>query len=218
MVNDMRGPTIKKIIGINFIFIGFAFADTGAPRLLKNEVDMQFVARVTNSNVHMPDSTPPQISRTKKLIKGKESLVGFTETLNEVMGSGLYDLSLNLFVLDKGESYQWYKTEACQIEGGSPTLKSFFFANADSDTDLEIGVICEWRAAHQSECPMPDELKFFKIRQNQSAVELGQLENSKFASFYGEAASQVNKNMKCRIPKFKTAADVKKMLLNLGFK
>lgn len=57
-------------------------------------------------------------------------------------------------------SYARTSLQACEVEGGSPTLKSFFYLNVDADPDLEIAVSRGWDATHQAaDCKAHDEFR-----------------------------------------------------------
>jgi len=202
---------------------------------LSKETEKQFIARITEAEIaktidyerltqlHIVEAaakaelTKPvdyeqynQIAHTKKLVKEKNVLIGFTGN-NE-------NIDLNLFVPTKGDEYSWLQIEACECEGGAPTIRSFFYANADSNSDLEIGVICGWDSPHRgAECQMTDEVRFFKLPKDLSNGALTAITDKKFEAFYRKEYPKGVKDYQCTVNNFSNAADVKKLLSKIGY-
>ncbi len=183
------------------------------------ESDAALVARATASTI-----IDQQIAHTQSLRPGTDILVAFTQdTTNYKDENGIYDAALNLFVPTVTEgTYNWVHVEACEVEGGSPTVRSFFYANADADPDLEIAVICGWDALHAfdydaGDCGMHDEVRFFKIPSDTSKSAITELKNNAYSAFYSHVKLSPKAPNTCKKEKFSNARDVKKILSTLAF-
>ncbi len=188
-----------------------AFSTEVAQR--RHESDPQFVERITHAKI-----IDKQIARTKELIKNKDVLIVFTEARPPYYANDEFNIQLNIFINVGKNSYEWLRVEACDVAGGNPSLRSFFYSNADSSADIEIGVICGWDSPHGgAECRSHDEVKFYKIPIDWHEGLLIKVEDEKFKAFYGKKNSDVTKDFECSTAKFSTASDVKKILLKIGF-
>ncbi len=177
------------------------------------ESDTDFVQRITKQTV-VPDAAEHrQIASTSALIKGAETLIAFTEATDESDRDPepAYDIALNVFLKMPDGSYSWVgKSTACEIEGGSPSMRTFFYANPDNTPDLEIGVICGWDESHAgADCAANDEVRFFKADRNAvTEVPMKQYETL----FYKQEKPDKGSDFTCTVSKFRTAADVKNLL------
>jgi hypothetical protein len=156
-----------------------------------------------------------QIARTDLKIGEPGILVAFTqkESANREVDDS--DISLNVLVPISKEAYVRASVVACEVEGGAPSLRSFFFIQADRDPDVEIGVICGWDATHQAaDCQMNDQVHFYKISMTATpkTVTVKKLDDEKFAAkLYGKRKPEPTSDFECDFARFKSAADVKKI-------
>ena len=191
------------------IFASNSRADNTIVVQNKNESDISFVERVTMRHI-TPEFGEKQIARTTKL--GKEMLISFVESSPYAPPRPVdneHDIELHIFIRNHDSNYLQTKTVACNIEGGNPTIESFFYLNVDSDPQLEIGVICGWHNSHAAaECQTINEIKFFKLHDDN--VQAVSMEKYK-ALLYGEKKPDKKSDFTCKYTKFKTAADVKKL-------
>lgn len=178
--------------------------------LKKGESDIQFVQRITGHSVTPADGKDKQIARTLKFIKDKDVLTAFVETPSEPASDETFDIELNLFTKKTDTTYTQTGIQACEVEGGSPTLRSFFYLNVDSEPDLEIGVICGWDATHQgADCQANDNVRFFKLKNGElEAVQMDQFKKV----LYEQRKPNKKADFDCTYTKFKSAADVKKLI------
>jgi hypothetical protein len=126
------------------------------------ESNTDFVQRITKQTV-VPDAAGhQQIANASALIKGAETLIAFTEVPDRSDPDAAYDIFLNVFLKKSDGSFAWVgKSTACEIEGGSPSMRSFFYASPDNMPYLDVGVICGWDETHNgADCAANDEVRF----------------------------------------------------------
>ncbi len=209
MLNSLRNLFLLLFVA------SIAYSAEQTVTINKSETDTQFVERITASKI-----SEKHLARTKKIIKESNVLVAVTESKeNEASQVGAdFNLQLNVLI-PKKDGYQWLHTIACEIEASSPTMRAFFFANADDNPDVEIGVICGWDAIHRgADCDSNDQISFFKVPVAEARDELPQLTNEKFKAFYKQVPMKRDKKYNCTKSNFSTVADVKKLLTKIGFK
>jgi hypothetical protein len=208
-VNEILKTAIALLLA-SAIQNGPAFS--AAPAIVtKNagESDAAFVQRITKHDItssSMVDGKP-QLGSTTALIKGSEALVAFTEE-PESGDPSANDINMDVFLKQSGLSYARIgNAQVCEDEGGSPTLRTFFYASLNGVPDPVVGVICGWDATHAAaDCQADDEVRFFKADGTAIPME-------KFAKlFYKQAKPDKNSTYTCQVDKFKTATDVKNLL------
>lgn len=178
---------------------------------MKCETDVQYVERSTKSKIYNN-----QIGRNKLLLPGSNTLTAFTEQPDGDTGD--FEILLNIFVPQKDGQYDWDKIRACEMEGGSPILRSFFYVNADRDPDLEIGVICGWERSNAfQDCPNFDEVRFFKLSKGKELGKLSRIDDTKFSKFYEKKKLKKNDDLECTRGLFTNADDIKRILQTLGY-
>lgn len=188
-----------------------AFAQQGAVTRQASETDAAFVKEITHQD--LVQDGHDQLGRTSSLVSGKEALVAFTERPSE---DGANDFELNVFVKNSGQSYQILKSvTACEIEGGSPSLRSFFYVSLSKNGTLVIGVICGWDATHAAaDCQLSDDVRFFKIK----GGELQALPMEKYtALFYRQVEPTKDAGFTCTVARVNSAQDVKRLLRENNF-
>ncbi len=201
------------LVTISILHPGFLQASDKYFKKSDNETDKQFIERSTGEKV-----IERQIGLHNNLIKSRQVLVAFTESRSANKSLDEYDINLNIFIPMVGVKYSKLSVTACDIQGGPPTLRSFFYAKADTSSNLSIGVICGWDSAHvAADCQLNNQVSFYKIPTNLDKGEIEEIKDKKFAAFYSEGPSQYDPKFKCTISNFGTAADVKKILSKLGF-
>jgi hypothetical protein len=186
----------------------------GALTKKAGESDAVFVARVTKHELatsgNMVDSGPPQLASTPVLIKGATALVAFTE-VPEPGDPDDNDINLNAFIKQSDLSYARIgETEACEVEGGSPSMRTFFFADLGGGSQPVVGVICGWDASHAAaDCQANDEVRFFNVdAKSVSAIDMKKYD----ALFYKQEKPSKKATYTCAVSKFATAQDVKRLL------
>ncbi len=177
-----------------------------------NESDKNFIERVTNHKLTGDGNGRFQIARTSKLLKGSEVLVAFTEVLFEdTEPSNGFEIYLNFFIKDSPLQYESPATfVACEVEGGSPALRTFFYVDLKSETTPVIAVICSWPKHAGADCNLSDEVKFFKL--TSKSISPVPMANYK-ELFYYKKKPEPKSDFTCSYARFKTAKDVKTLLL-----
>ena len=193
-----------------------AFAGANPPG---READIQVLERTTKQRVYVGEDGNPQVIRTNQLAGFSKAIVGFTKFYSDESDRSAFDIQLNLVDSSGEPKLTASVPDACEVEGGSPKVRSFFFINADKESDLEIGVICSWKDAAAAECPQFDQVRFFKLLQKPNgSFEFERLENQKFKTLYHAEKSSTVADLKCEgAPNFKSAADVKRMISKIKF-
>lgn len=176
----------------------------------KNESDISFAERVTGFPVTPTAAENKQIARTTLL--GKEMVIAFVEAPfdPERPNDHDYNVEMNLLIKEKDSSYLKTSISVCDVEGGNPTLRSFFYFNADAQADLEIVTICGWDATHKAaDCNLQDEVRIFKLKGD--TIEALPMDKYK-SLLYEDKKPETKSDFTCQYKKFKTAADVKRLL------
>jgi hypothetical protein len=174
------------------------------------ESDAAFVTRITKHDISSSSMVDgqPQLGSTTALIKGAQTLVAFTDVPDPDPTDSANDIYMDVFRKQSGLSYARIgHAQVCEVEGGSPTLRSFFYVSPDNGSDMAVGVICGWDASHPyADCQASDEVRFFKP--DGSAIPM-----EKFAKlFYRQVKPDKHSDYTCQVAKFQTARDVKNLL------
>lgn len=207
---------MKNLFQLTFLITSFLILPTTTTfanelKQQTGESDIQFVKRATKLKIH-----ENQTGRTKSLTPGTNTLVAFTER-PEPKDPESFEVVMNVFVPNKDETYTASEITACEIEGGSPTLRAFFYAKADKTDQLAIGLICSWTAPHQgADCDLPDQVLFFKYILDSKKIIPVKNENFE-KMFYKEVPMEGDSTKTCKARKFENASDIKKILKNSQF-
>lgn len=210
---SLKAVCMLVLIGAS-LYGGLAYADPVAVSKNAGEDDASFVRRMTKQNIDADNAGHNQIANTSKLIKNAETLVAFTDAVNlaESVPANApdYDITLNAFLKKPDGSYTWIgHTVACEIEGGSASLRAFFYAGLDNAAAPDVGVVCGWDESHASDCGAPDEVRFFKVNGNSiSAVPMEKYQKI----LYRQSKPDKDTGFTCTVAKFKNAGDVKRLL------
>jgi hypothetical protein len=174
------------------------------------ESDAAFVKRITKHDISSSSMVDgqPQLGSTTALIKGSEALVAFTDVPDPDPTDPASDIYMDVFRKQSGLSYARIgHAQVCEVEGGSPTLRSFFYVSPDNGSDMAVGVICGWDASHAAaDCQANDEVRFFKP--DGSAIPMEKFNKL----FYKQARPDKHSDYTCQVAKFQTAKDVKNLL------
>jgi hypothetical protein len=214
----MRGRGIlKTVIVLSFVCVLQSSPAFSAAIATKKpgESDAAFVQRITGHDISVSGMVDgqPQLGNSSTLIKGAETLIAFTDVRDpgDTDPEPANDIDMNVFLKQSPLSYARIGTvEVCEVEGGSPTLRTFFYASLEGVSDPVVGVICGWDATHAAaDCQANDEVRFFTVNSSGAAV----VPMEKFARlFYKQVNPDKHSSFTCTVSKFQTAQDVKKLL------
>lgn len=87
--------------------------------------------------------------------------------------------------------------DVCEIEGGSPGVRAFFFLNADEEPVSKVGIICSWKDRAGAECPKYDQVRFLKLFKNASGAGLEKIESRAHKKLYHLDKSTSVPGLKC---------------------
>lgn len=221
---------MKRIFLLLWIPI-IAFGQTNVVKTDENEPDFSFVKRVTGESIVATEaisgcndassnceiSLINQITRTRKLFKNQESILAFTYRKFDSNDSSSNEVDVaGHFLLKKTNiKYVHYEHPSiCEVEGGSPTLRSFFYVDINHKSSPVLAVICGWNAQHAAaDCAQTDEVRFFTV--NENGINAIPMESYK-KTFYRKIKSNTNLKMLCSEAKFQSAEDVKALLYSHG--
>lgn len=178
---------------------------------LAGERNTIFIERAT----HQPLIEGQPVASRNDLLPGKSSLVAFTAASTDDDVGSDYDIVLNVLI-DQGDgTYRLpVPATACEIEGGSATLRAFFFVRLDHAPTKDIGVICGWDAAHAFDawtCGSSDEVRFFHVTENAiTAIPMQRFEHRLYKTV--TTTDGQGKPLTCRRPAFRDVSDVKRLL------
>ncbi len=200
------------------VFVFSLFLSAGA--FAASEITMKsdesaesFIKRATKHKLILDESGHAQLAKTSDLTKGSEAFVAITESDPEKdpADADVNSFDLNILVKKIDQTYSLFSPViACEIEGGTPTLRAFFFVNIAGETNREVGVICGWDIDHPyADCESNDVVYLFKVGSGQ--IEPVDMKRYK-SILYREAKPEKNSDFECTYSKFKTVSDVKKLL------
>ena len=183
-------------------------AEAASPQT--GESDQSFVERITRHKVVDDGNGHFQIARNSKLLKDTEVLIAFTNNPFDETSTDLFDVHLNIFVKKAKDQYESLDTViACEVEGGTPTLNSFFYVDLKGESNPAVAVICSWPSHPAAECQLSDEVRFFKV--SEKAIEEIPMDKYK-TLFYKEKSPDPKSDFTCKYANFKSAKEVKELL------
>ncbi len=139
-------------------------------------------------------------------------LVAFTEVLFEdTEPSKGFDIHLNFLIKESALQYEAPASlVACEVEGGSPALRSFFYVDLKGEATQAIAVICSWPEHSGADCNLSDKVKFFKL--TSKSISPVPMANYKKLFYYSKKPGPKS-DFTCTYARFKNAKDVKALLL-----
>jgi hypothetical protein len=184
---------------------GAAFsADSNLETKKPGESDAAFVERATGYKITIPYGANQQLARSSALIKGSEALIAFTEEPDPDDTDPDFGIVMNVLLKKSDRSYAWVdRMEVCEPEGGSASMRSFFFTTLDGTPNPVVSVICGWDATHRyADCQLNDEVRFFQVdRSSVTALPMEKFDKVFYKQSHG-----------CTVQKFQTVQDVKNLL------
>ncbi len=183
---------------------------------LENETAQMFADRLKPDSAEIAHTA----IETRELDATRSLIIAFyKKTIYEVkqmktyVDSSHYEILLGyMFVPAINRTYQKIFIDTILPDGGNPEIISIFFANADTDRNKELIVLCKYEQRHYDYSGDFYETHIFDYRKGPGKF---QYLSKPSESFWGCECG--NRNGKMQKAKFKTANDVKARLKKLGF-
>ena len=203
---------ISLLMAVLYISAPSSLAQPVSPSLtiskFAGERNTIFVERAT----HQPLIEGQPVISKNDLLPGKSTLVAFTADADDAQD---YDIVLNVLI-DQGDgAYRLpAPVTACDIAGGSATLRAFFFIRLDHAPTKDIGVICGWDTPHAfdaSSCGLSDEVRVFHVTENAiTEIQMQRFEHRLYKTV--TAPDGEGEPLTCQRPAFGSVSDVKRLL------
>jgi hypothetical protein len=179
----------------------------------QSEGDDDFVARVLGPSVEIAQ----KVVRSTELAGRKLTLIGFASPKD----ASAEDNSLvgHLFIETSPGRYEHVKFPSCQEEGGAPELLAVFFARTVKGGGRDLAVLCRWEARHAVAQGMSYSAQFYRLKERGSEIVVESVTdlNKRFETDNLVHENEHGKWVKGPKAKFKTVAEVKKLLTKMGF-
>jgi hypothetical protein len=205
-----------------WIWLALAFAVALQARIARAEVvvrnpsegDDDFFARVLGPSVEIAQ----KVVRATELAGHKVTLIGFARPKDD----SAEDNSLvgHLLIERSPGRYEHVRFASCQEEGGAPELLAVFFARTVKGGGRDLAVLCRWEARHAVAQGMLYGAQFYRLKERGSemVVEAVTDLNRKFETDDLVRENDHGKWVQGPKAKFKTVAEVKKLLTKMGLK
>jgi hypothetical protein len=177
-----------------------------------SEGDDAFVARVLGPSVAIAQ----KVVRSTEIAGHKVTLIGFASP--KAASADNNALVGHLFIETSPSRYEHVKFSSCQEEGGAPELLAIFFARTVKGGGRDLAVLCRWEARHAVTQGMSYGAQFYRLNQRGSemVVETVTDLNKKFETDDLVRENEHGKWVKGSKAKFKTVAEVKRLLMKMG--
>jgi hypothetical protein len=174
-----------------------------------SEGDDDFMARVLGHSSELAQ----KVVRSAELAGGRVTLIGFVDAEdNSLVGHLLIETSPG--------RYDHVKFPSCEEEGGPPELLAVFFARIANGGGRDLAVLCRWEVRHAIVNGMSYSAQFYRLKEEGAQIVVEPLTDMN-AKFQAGDLIRINEHGKwVRGPKakFKTVAEVKKLLAKMGLK
>jgi hypothetical protein len=187
--------------------VGVARADRVART--PSEGDEDLMARVLGPSADLAQ----KIVRSTDIAGGRVTLIGFVNAEDSsLVGHLLIEKSPGL--------YDHLKFPSCEEEGGAPELLAVFFARTVKGGGRDLAVLCRWEAKGGMVNGMSYSAQFYRIKETGSGAVVEPVTdlNEKFQTAELVRLNKQGKWTKGSKAKFKTVAEVKKLLTTMGIK
>jgi len=154
-----------------------------------------------------------KVVRSTELASGRVTLIGFVnDEHNSLVGHLLIETSPG--------RYEHVKFPSCEEEGGAPELLAVFFARTIKGGGRDLAVLCSWEARGAIVNGMSYSAQFYRLKERgaQMVVEPVMDMNAKFQTDDLVRSNEHGKWVQGPKAKFKTVAEVKKLLTKMGLK
>jgi len=152
-----------------------------------------------------------KVVRSTELANGNVTLIGFAAAEDQsLVGHILIEIASG--------RYRHVQFPSCDEEGGWPTLLAVFFARTTKGGGRDLAVLCSWDVRHLEVDGTDYCAEFYRFKERDRKWSWSRIKdlNAKF-----ETADLVRVDVRGKVAgrekaKFKTVAEVKKMLTNMG--
>ena len=203
-----HGRWIWLALGLAVAFqVGIARADVVVRN--SSEGDDDFMARVLGHSSELAQ----RVVRSTELASGRVTLIGFVNAEdNSLVGHLLIETSPG--------RYEHVKFPSCEEEGGPPELLAVFFARTVKGGGRDLAVLCSWEARSAIVNGMSYSAQFYRLKEKgaQMVVEPMTDMNAKFQTGDLVRINEHGKWVHGPKAKFKTVAEVRKLLTKMGLK
>jgi hypothetical protein len=196
------------VMGLALVFqAGIARADGFVRK--PSESDDDFMARVLGPSSELAQ----EVVRSTEIARGKVTLIGFVNAKdNNLVGHLLIEMVPG--------HYEHVTFPSCDEEGGAPELLAVFFARTQKDGGRDLAVLCHWNIQHAVAEGDDYAAQFYRVKESGSkfVVEPMTQLNKKFDTADLSQTNEHGKWVRASRAKFKTVAEVKKLLNKMGLK
>jgi hypothetical protein len=203
-----RRVWMSLIIGLALVFqTGIARADAVVRK--PSESDDDFMARVLGPSSELAQ----KVVRSTEIARGKVTLIGFVNAKdNSLVGHLLIETSPG--------HYEHVTFPSCDEEGGAPDLLAVFFARTAKDGGRDLAVLCHWDVQHAVAQGDDYAAQFYRLQEKGSKMVVEPVTelNTKFDTADVSQTDEHGKWHRGSKAKFKTVAEVKKLLNRMGLK
>ena len=144
---------------------------------------------------------------------GKVTLVGFVNAPDDTLVG-------HLLIETSPGHYEHVTFPSCDEEGGPPELLAVFYARTVKGGGRDLAVLCHWMVRHAVAEGDDYAAQFYRVKENGSKVVVEPVTelNSKFVTADVAQSDSRGKWTQGPKAKFKTVAEVKKLLTKMGLK
>jgi hypothetical protein len=173
-----------------------------------SESDDDFMVRVLGGSAELAQ----KVIRTTVLANGKVALIGFVTAEDDALIG-------HLLIETTTDRYRHVQFPSCDVDGGWPHLLAIFFARTAKGGGRDLAVLCRWdvNGIEGDADGAWYSAEFYRLKERGSdmAVEPVTELNAKFKTA-DLIVDKPGKVVWIRKAKFKTVAEVKKMLTKMG--
>ena len=154
-----------------------------------------------------------KVVRSTELASGRVTLIGFINAEdNSLVG--------HLLIETSPSRYEHVKFPSCEEQGGAPELLAVFFARTVQGRGRDLAVLCGWEARAAIVNGMSYSTQFYRLKEKGAQVVVKPVTdmNAKFQTDDLVRSNERGKWVHGPKAKFKTVAEVKKLLTKMGLK
>ena len=185
-----------------------------------SEGDDDFMARVVGPATELAQ----RVVRSTELAGGRLTLIGFVYVGDGVEGepnpTEANSLVGHLLVEMSPGRYEHVRFLSCEEEGGPPELLAVFFARTAKGSGRDLAVLCMWEARGQIVNGASYGARFYRLKERGSTVVAESVTDldKQFDTSDVVERDKRGKWVHGSHAKFKTVADVKRLLSKMGIK
>lgn len=177
------------------------------------ESDDDFMTRVIGPSAELAQ----KVVRSTEIAGGKPTLIGFVNVRDESRdhSKGGDVLVGHLLIQTAPRRFEHVSFPSCDEEGGAPELLAVFFARTARERGRDLAVLCGWDSHG-----MCYGAEFYRLEEAGSKTTVKSMAELK-KKFFSCDEAELGRNGRWssgRRANFKTVAEVKKLLTNMGLK